>query len=62
MKHGFVVLTVRLVTRFLDLMMSSPTSFFVPTLDIDLVWHSHQMMGKKYEKDSMTYIHRFIDQ
>lgn len=30
---------------FLDLMSSSPASFFVPTLDIDLVWHTHQLMA-----------------
>ena len=47
---------------FLDLMASSPTSFFVPTLDIDLVWHTHQLMSIKYESDCTTYVGRFIDQ
>ncbi|EMD39261.1 hypothetical protein CERSUDRAFT_112923 [Gelatoporia subvermispora B] len=28
---------------FLDIMYAAPTSFFVPTLDIDLVWHTHQL-------------------
>ncbi|OBZ74115.1 hypothetical protein A0H81_06465 [Grifola frondosa] len=46
---------------FLDLMSSSPTSFFVPTLDIDLAWHSHQLMGGQYAADCMKYIKRFID-
>ena len=47
---------------FLDLMASSPTSFFVPTLDIDLVWHTHQLMSIQYESDCTTYVGRFIDQ
>ncbi|CAA7259398.1 unnamed protein product [Cyclocybe aegerita] len=46
---------------FLDLMASSPASFFVPTLDIDLVWHTHQLMPSKYESDCKAYIGRFID-
>ncbi|CAA7259467.1 unnamed protein product [Cyclocybe aegerita] len=46
---------------FLDLMASSPASFFVPTLDIDLVWHTHQLMPGKYQADCSTYVHQFID-
>ncbi|KAJ3481678.1 hypothetical protein NLI96_g7488 [Meripilus lineatus] len=47
---------------FLDLMKASPASFFVPTLDIDLVWHTHQMMGYVYGFHCKTYILRYIDQ
>ncbi|KAJ2936089.1 hypothetical protein H1R20_g1003, partial [Candolleomyces eurysporus] len=47
---------------FMDLMASSPASFFVPTLDIDLVWHTHQLMNAKYEADCKRYVGRFIDQ
>ncbi|KAJ7488064.1 hypothetical protein FB451DRAFT_1025893 [Mycena latifolia] len=46
---------------FLDLMASSPASFFVPTLDIDLAWHTHQLMAPKYSDDTMKYVGRFID-
>ncbi|KAF8165958.1 hypothetical protein B0H34DRAFT_648995 [Crassisporium funariophilum] len=46
---------------FLDLMSSSPASFFVPTLDIDLVWHTHQLMPVKYEADCNNHVRRFID-
>ncbi|KAK6993013.1 hypothetical protein R3P38DRAFT_3079281 [Favolaschia claudopus] len=46
---------------FLDLMSSSPASFFVPTLDIDLAWHTHQLMAENYAKDTMKYVGRFID-
>jgi len=37
--------------RFLDLMTEFPATFFVPTLDIDLAWHSHQLRGKQYTVD-----------
>ena len=47
---------------FLDLMATSPAEFFVPTLDIDLAWHTHQLMAKNYRTDCTTYVGRFIDQ
>ncbi|GBE80304.1 hypothetical protein SCP_0300190 [Sparassis crispa] len=40
---------------FLDLMSSSLMSFFVPMLDIDLVWHSHQLMGSRYANECARY-------
>ncbi|KAJ6589688.1 hypothetical protein B0H19DRAFT_1058674 [Mycena capillaripes] len=46
---------------FLDLMCDFPKEFFVPTLDIDLVWHTHQLMTTKYASDTMTYMNRYID-
>ncbi|RDB24427.1 hypothetical protein Hypma_008478 [Hypsizygus marmoreus] len=46
---------------FLDLMSSSPASFFVPTLDIDLVWHTHQMMGSKYDTHCLLLVRRLVD-
>ncbi|KAH9998391.1 hypothetical protein BJV77DRAFT_750719 [Russula vinacea] len=33
----------------------------VPTLDIDLVWHSHQLSGPRYQKDCKTNVGRYID-
>lgn len=48
--------------RFLDLMATSPSTFLVPTLDIDLAWHTHQLMGDKYHHDCMRYVNRYIDQ
>ena len=48
--------------RFLDLMTSAPQSFFVPTLDIDLAWHTHQMKGEVYQTDCRKSIRRYIDQ
>ncbi|SJL08357.1 uncharacterized protein ARMOST_11720 [Armillaria ostoyae] len=46
---------------FLDLMSSSPDGFFVPTLDIDLVWHTHQLTARQYSRDCLEYVHRFVD-
>ena len=53
---------IALLCSFLDLLASTPASFFVPTLDIDLVWHTHQLMASKYKLDCTTYVGRFIDQ
>ncbi|TFY50729.1 hypothetical protein EVG20_g11361 [Dentipellis fragilis] len=46
---------------FLDLMSSSPSSFFVPTLDIDLVWHTHQLQAADYQRECKKYTGRYID-
>ncbi|KAJ6529147.1 hypothetical protein DFH09DRAFT_934890, partial [Mycena vulgaris] len=49
----------------LDLMWEFPKSFFVPTLDIDLVWHTHQLMTTsslpQYARDTSTHMDRYID-
>jgi hypothetical protein len=50
------------VHSFLDLMSTTPGSFLVPTLDIDLVWHTHQLMTFKYETDCREFVKRFVDQ
>ena len=47
---------------FLNLIYSSPTSFYVSTLDIDLVWQTHQLKGEMYHEDCMNYIRRYTDQ
>lgn len=48
--------------RFLDLTASEPNSFFVPTVDIDLAWHTHQLNSKRYASDCKTYVGYYIDQ
>jgi hypothetical protein len=53
---------MRSTYSFLDLMSTSPGSFLVPTLDIDLVWHTHQLMAHKYDTDCRELVGRFIDQ
>ncbi|KIM19568.1 hypothetical protein M408DRAFT_203163 [Serendipita vermifera MAFF 305830] len=52
---------VRSIARyhaFLDLMRAHPTTLLVPTLDIDLAWHSHQLKGGTYRKNTLAYINR----
>ncbi|KAG5641124.1 hypothetical protein DXG03_005951 [Asterophora parasitica] len=46
---------------FLDLMASGSASFCVPTLDIDLAWHTHQLMGEQYNAECMRHVGRFVD-
>ncbi|PCH43724.1 hypothetical protein WOLCODRAFT_75486 [Wolfiporia cocos MD-104 SS10] len=46
---------------FLDLISTSGTLLYVPTLDIDLVWHTHQLMAKQYSTDCRSYVGRYID-
>ncbi|TFY63748.1 hypothetical protein EVJ58_g3067 [Rhodofomes roseus] len=61
---GDEVVLIHAITRyhaFLDFMTGSPASFFVPTLDIDLVWHTHQMMAGRYSDDCKRYVGRYID-
>ncbi|GAA6022793.1 hypothetical protein JCM10207_000420 [Rhodosporidiobolus poonsookiae] len=45
---------------FLDLLSSTPSMFCVPTLDIDLAWHTHQLT-ERYATDMVFYTGRFID-
>ncbi|KAG2104330.1 uncharacterized protein F5147DRAFT_579917 [Suillus discolor] len=46
---------------FLNIMAESPDSFLVPTLDIDLGWHTHQLMASRYQKDCLLLVGRFVD-
>ncbi|KAF7304477.1 hypothetical protein HMN09_00850000 [Mycena chlorophos] len=46
---------------FLDLMAASPGEFLVPTLDIDLGWHTHQLRSHEYGPDTMKYVDVFVD-
>jgi hypothetical protein len=50
------------IYSFLDLMAASAGSFLVPTLDIDLAWHTHQLMAHMYHDDCKTFVGRYIDQ
>ncbi|KIM61528.1 hypothetical protein SCLCIDRAFT_1179879 [Scleroderma citrinum Foug A] len=46
---------------FLDLISSRPNYMSVPTLDIDLVWHTHQLMAGQYGSDCELYVGRYVD-
>ncbi|GAA5858901.1 hypothetical protein JCM8547_007148 [Rhodosporidiobolus lusitaniae] len=61
-QHDVTVLR-RSITRyhaFMDLIACSPNMFCVPTLDIDLAWHTHQL-SSFYQADSVAYLGRFVD-
>ncbi|GJE98075.1 hypothetical protein PsYK624_142970 [Phanerochaete sordida] len=61
--HGEAVLQHAIVRyhAFLDLTSSAPEMFFVPTLDIDLIWHTHQMKCEIYHRDCGQLIKRYLD-
>lgn len=48
-------------TRFLRMMRLNQTKMFVPTLDIDLAWHTHQLSPSSYYKACTLGNARFID-
>ncbi|CAG7852909.1 SubName: Full=Uncharacterized protein {ECO:0000313/EMBL:CCA76091.1} [Serendipita indica DSM 11827] len=53
---------VRSVARyhaFLDLMAAHNSTFFVPTLDIDLAWHTHQLKSVHYRTATTLFVGRF---
>lgn len=51
---------LQFLISFLDLLVSQPDA--MPTLDIDLVWHTHQLMAIKYQNDCKEFFGRYIDQ
>jgi hypothetical protein len=48
-------------SKFLKLLKLYPGNVLVPTLDIDLVWHTHQCSASRYQADTQTIADRFID-
>ncbi|OAA65590.1 alpha-ketoglutarate-dependent sulfonate dioxygenase [Niveomyces insectorum RCEF 264] len=54
----------RLITkyeRFVDLMAAHPTKTCVPTLDVDLAWHTHQLSPAAYYRYTVSKTGKFID-
>ncbi|KAJ3295886.1 hypothetical protein HK104_002226 [Borealophlyctis nickersoniae] len=47
--------------QFLILMEREPTKFFVPTLDIDLNWHTHQCFPLRYQQYGVKHTGRLIN-
>ncbi|KAG8781171.1 hypothetical protein FRC20_009019 [Serendipita sp. 405] len=43
---------------FLDLIAAKPGSFLVPTVDIDLIWHTHQLSSAAYRADTLRLLGR----
>ncbi|KAF8317035.1 uncharacterized protein EI90DRAFT_2943755 [Cantharellus anzutake] len=62
-QHRAVHVLVRSIARyhaFVDL-LSSALMFFVPTIDIDLTWHTHQLDCRKYRSDTLALLGRTPD-
>ncbi|MBW0482416.1 hypothetical protein O181_022131 [Austropuccinia psidii MF-1] len=58
----FLQKSVNRYYAFLELMKSDETKFFVPTLDIDLIWHTHQLTrGWRYCQDTINLVGRLVD-
>ena len=47
--------------RFIDIMVANPTHMAVPTLDVDLAWHTHQLSPQSYYGSTTTKASKFID-
>ncbi|PSR84241.1 hypothetical protein BD289DRAFT_368883 [Coniella lustricola] len=54
----------RLITkykRFIQLMRDDPHATLVPTLDIDLAWHTHQLSPAHYYRYTTALTSKFVD-
>ncbi|KAK4154673.1 hypothetical protein C8A00DRAFT_14193, partial [Chaetomidium leptoderma] len=54
----------RLVTkygRFMEIMKANSDQMVVPTLDVDLAWHTHQLSPARYYWHTVNLTGRFID-
>ncbi|KAJ3140111.1 hypothetical protein HK100_010369 [Physocladia obscura] len=47
--------------NFLKLMKLEPSKFLVPTLDVDLCWHTHQLHPEKYKNYGLNTTGRVIN-
>ncbi|KAK4032417.1 glycine-rich domain-containing protein 1 [Parachaetomium inaequale] len=48
-------------SRFIAIMAKNPNNIAVPTLDVDLAWHTHQLSPSRYFWHTVTQAGRFID-
>lgn len=51
------------ITQYHMFLEISRQSFrtLVPTLSIDLAWHTHMLSGDKYHQDVLKFVDRFVD-
>ncbi|KAI8805143.1 hypothetical protein BJ742DRAFT_414104 [Cladochytrium replicatum] len=47
--------------RFLMLMKENQTAFLVPTRDIDICWHTHQLFPKAYQDYGISLVGKIIE-
>ncbi|KAG8953977.1 hypothetical protein FRC04_000961 [Tulasnella sp. 424] len=46
---------------FLDIMAQNPDAFLVPTLSIDLAWHTHQLLCVNYRESTLDLVGTIVD-
>jgi hypothetical protein len=59
--HGTLRRAVDRYDKFLHLFRLYPGTFLVPTLDVDLVWHTHQCSAEDYRQFVTERVGRFIN-
>ncbi|KAL4963651.1 uncharacterized protein BDV14DRAFT_201617 [Aspergillus stella-maris] len=59
--HGTLTRAVKRYNNFLHLFRLYPSTFFVPTLDVDLVWHTHQLSASIYRSFVVDRVGKFIN-
>jgi hypothetical protein len=59
--EGTLKRAIQRYDRFLKLFKMYPRKMLVPTLDIDITWHTHQCSPAQYMEATKTLAGRFID-
>ncbi|KAK5654722.1 hypothetical protein OQA88_7047 [Cercophora sp. LCS_1] len=59
--HGTLTRAITRYSQFLTLMKRNPGKMLVPTLDIDLAWHTHQCAASGYVTDMKERVGRFVN-
>lgn len=59
--HDTMARLVAKYQRFIDLMREYPLRTCVPTLDIDLAWHTHQLAPANYYRYTTRITFKFVD-
>jgi hypothetical protein len=47
--------------RFIEIMVANLSKIVVPTLDVDLAWHTHQLSPKQYYDFTVKETMKFIN-
>jgi hypothetical protein len=59
--EGTISRAVDRYSKYLELFKRYPNRIFVPTIDIDLVWHTHLCSPRRYETAVLSLAGRFIN-
>src|SRR6202044_248532 len=59
--HGTLTRAIDRYGKYLELFKKYPRTLLVPTLDIDLVWHTHLCAPQQYRHTTASVAGRFIN-